>query len=68
MRADPSITTYSPATGASGKLRDLTAGADINSTLSNVGQSSFFWFGTAGATSIYQMSVHHLRDASLTGA
>ncbi|MEY9198662.1 hypothetical protein ABIA16_003778 [Sinorhizobium fredii] len=39
MRAAPTITVYSPVTGASGKVADITATADINGTAECVGRS-----------------------------
>jgi hypothetical protein len=38
-RADPTITFFSPVTGASGKIRDAVNGADVSATLVSAGQS-----------------------------
>ncbi len=41
MRAQPTVTIYSPATGASGKLRNVNAGADRTAAAYYVGTRAF---------------------------
>jgi len=48
-RAQPSITTYSPTTGASGKVRDAVANIDVTSSISWTDQLGFLWFATMNA-------------------
>jgi hypothetical protein len=66
MRAAPSVTLYSPATGASGKIRDVTNGADVTGSTTAIGDNSFVWFGTlsAAATS-YTFAVQYTATAEL---
>jgi hypothetical protein len=43
-RAAPTVTLYSPATGASGKVRDSFNGADVTGNLQNVGARGFVYY------------------------
>jgi hypothetical protein len=47
MRAAPTITTRSSSTGTAGVIRNLSAGADITPTVSNVSQSKYNISGAA---------------------
>jgi hypothetical protein len=38
---EPTVTLYAPATGTASKIRNITAGTDIDGTISNTGQGSF---------------------------
>jgi hypothetical protein len=60
MGGIPTITVYSPATGTSGKMRDETAGADINATAVNIGTQGFTIQNSAATTSGNLYSVHCL--------
>ncbi len=67
MRATPSIVVYSKTTGASGKMRDDNAGADVNASVANPSDSNFFAFGSnstaiAGINLQFQWSA----DAEIT--
>lgn len=42
-RATPIVTAYSPATGASGKARDLGAAADVTAGIDHIGLNGFRW-------------------------
>lgn len=65
-RAAPTITTYSPSTGAAGKGRDGIANADINTTLVNAGQTAFTISGSAaGASTAYSMLWQWVADTRL---
>jgi hypothetical protein len=63
-RATPTITTYSPATGTSGKVRDTQNSADV---ASNVGQglSQFLWFASPSVNGPINFSMHWVADARL---
>lgn len=58
MRASPTITTYSPTTGASGKIR-LSSGSDINGTSYRTTSNAFLSgpAGTGGTTNEYEWHV-----------
>ena len=47
MRATPTITFYSPETGASGKARDDNAGTDLDATSYRTGTSGTRWYPVA---------------------
>lgn len=51
-RAIPSVTAYSTSTGASGKIRDTGAGADITPTITSVGTNAAEIYATSTAASI----------------
>jgi hypothetical protein len=51
MRATPTITLYSPSTGASGKVRDDNTGADLDATAYRTGTSGTRWYPTSTPTS-----------------
>ena len=66
MRNTPTVTIYSPSTGASGKARDYLAGADLNSTASNIGAQGFDWnVVTAAAAATVYLGAHYVADARL---
>jgi hypothetical protein len=67
MRATPSIVIYSKTTGASGKMRDDNAAADVNASVAGPSDSNFFAFGSnstaiAGINLQFQWSA----DAEIT--
>ena len=66
-RAAPTITGYSPVTGASGKFRDEVSNADITLATDAIGATGFSVFGTCGATSTAtpSLSFHWQADAGL---
>jgi len=39
----PTVTLYSPATGASGKIRNVNSGADVSLSAANIGKEAFQW-------------------------
>jgi hypothetical protein len=57
-RASPSITFYSPPTGASGKMRDINAGADINGATGTIGTRAFAWLAAATAAQTWRINFH----------
>jgi hypothetical protein len=63
-RTNPTVTIYSPATGASGNIRNESGGADI---AANAGIASDNGFSIAGAFSTAQTihSLHFTADAEL---
>lgn len=66
-RASPTITIYSPTTGASGNYRNLTAGADQVGIGNNIGQSIFI-FRKQNASAVTDQSVlnyHYTADSEL---
>jgi hypothetical protein len=69
MRAPPSVTLYSPTTGASGKIRDNIAAADItvgaNAGALQVSNTNFLWFGVTGVSTGVNLSMQYTADARL---
>lgn len=64
MRATPSsITLYSPDTGASGKIRDISAVSDVNATTQDSGDKRFTIAWTASAGAPYRF--HYAASAEL---
>lgn len=63
-RTIPSITIYSPATGASGKVRDASAGADVNVSMGNQGDSGAIWWATSIAGYV-NLQMHFVAEAEL---
>jgi len=63
-RAVPSITCYSPTTGASGKIRDNQGAADITANVNMTSAGNFGVYGTTAATAI-NMGMHWTADARL---
>lgn len=58
-RAVPTITVYSPSTGASGKAYDVIAAGDVNMAGTDIGDSQFRYEGTAGSLTIGNYYTHH---------
>lgn len=56
-RTQPAITTYSTATGASGRVRDAINSADVIPTVSNIGTHGFVW-GAAGSAASTSLSMN----------
>jgi hypothetical protein len=66
MRIAPSVAIYSPATGASGKYRDNTSGADFDADTSNIGQNSFSpYAAVAHGAADESISLHWTASARL---
>jgi hypothetical protein len=62
----PTITTYSPTTGASGKLREEGTATDLDSAISNQGTSSFIILGSGGnLTATRQCAAHWVSNGNL---
>jgi hypothetical protein len=63
----PTVQTYSPATGASGKVRDFQNSLDVNPTFDSVGQNSFTINVTQGsaASASTDFTFHWTADARL---
>lgn len=57
-RALPTITYYSPITGASGRVRDAVNGVDVT-VASNIGVSGLSWWATPSVASIYYNTAGH---------
>jgi len=65
-RATPTVTLYSPHTGASGKIYDANANADSASSPYDVGLSGFSWYAsTAGSSGAVNMEAQWTADAGL---
>ncbi len=52
MRAAPTITSYSPTTGASGKCRQFDSATDLTLNQGNIGKDSFYVFATCTANNL----------------
>lgn len=64
-RAIPSIITYSPVTGTSGKVRDLVNATDVNTNLTSIGSNGYFCFATVPLVSTgYNFQWQWTADAS----
>lgn len=66
-RAVPSITVYSPNTGASGKVYSNTGAADVTPSIANNGTQGFIWYATTpgAATTVVNMIAHWAVSAEL---
>ena len=65
-RTTPTMVIYSPATGATGKVRDTVAGADVNSGTDYIGESGCQVFSTAnGAATSVSLQFHYSANSSL---
>jgi hypothetical protein len=64
-RAVPTITPYSPTTGASGKAWSVSAGADVNMSSSNVGDAQFRYDGGGSLTAGHYYLIHYTAEAEL---
>lgn len=65
-RVSPTVTFYSAATGATGKIRDAQAGADLTANIVGNGDSGFTWFAiAAGASTTLNMNCQWAADAEL---
>jgi hypothetical protein len=66
MRSVPTIQTYSPVTGAVGKIADRNVGSDVTPTVDSVGTTGFrLWASTAAASAAFNMAAHYYADARL---
>lgn len=66
MRAAPTVTTYASVTGTVGKIRDIDAGNDINSTIVNAGEQSVLVIGTKSTAGTgINFGFHWTADARL---
>ncbi len=68
MRTTPTMTIYSPSTGASGHCRDVTTAADLNSSLPYARENSnslMFSIDEGGAALGNQIQFHYVADAEL---
>lgn len=65
-RAAPVITLYSPGTGASGQIRNVTGGADVTAAVAqNVGENGFDAQTSANATANNLYAVQWVAEAEL---
>lgn len=64
MRADPTVTLYSPSTGASGKIFQITA-SDVAASATNIGQNGFCFSLTATANGLY--GAFYAADVTIIG-
>lgn len=63
---NPAITLYSPATGATAKVRDDQNSADVNGSSTYIGEAGFTWFATANSAAAgANLSVQWLALAEL---
>ena len=65
MRANPTITTYSPNTGASGKCRNDNAGTDQNTAAGNTGANGTVWYPSVTTVLSDSFSAHIVASAEL---
>ncbi|QHJ81587.1 MAG: hypothetical protein [Caudoviricetes sp.] len=49
-RASPTVTTYSNVTGTPGYARDAGVSGDVPTTITAIGDSSFFWWAATGSS------------------
>jgi hypothetical protein len=64
-RAAPTITLYSPSTGATGKTRDDINGVDVNGSTASIGMGAFMFFATLSAGTNIGLRQHWVADARL---
>jgi len=62
---NPTVTTYSPNTGTSGKAYDYTATADINTTVSVQSETGFKWQATTASAANINLATQWVAVASL---
>lgn len=65
MRAPPTVTLYSPDTGAAGVIRNATASTDVVATATNVADCGFSLRNNAAFTIGDLVRVHYTADAEL---
>jgi phage gp37-like protein len=65
MRTDPTVTIYSSSTGASGKVRDVTAAADINAAPDAINEKRFHASYTVGSSTTINAQWHWVASAEL---
>ena len=66
MRAIPTLTIYSPTTGASGKMRDAPNNADVTATVNAAGYCNVFVIAAMNvATPSVNLSAHYTASAEL---
>ena len=66
MRATPTLTAYSPVSGASGKLADIGSIMDVTPVIDLIGDGGFRWYAAAAAAqSSLNMTMHWTADARL---
>jgi hypothetical protein len=64
-RVPPAVTTYSPNTGASGKVWDIGGGADVDSIVASAGLNGLRWGASIGANVTLAIAVHLVMDARM---
>ncbi len=64
-RVAPTVTTYSFATGASGKIRDIMNLADVNASLESYEYQALMWATNSTAAGGYNFQWHWTADARL---
>jgi ribosomal protein L27 len=65
MRATPTITIYSPATGTSGKARDDNTGTDLNAVAYITGTAGTRWYPSANPASGNDIFAHLVASVEL---
>jgi hypothetical protein len=66
MRGNPTVISYSPSTGASGKARDYTAAVDVTPSISSSCPGGFYWTAALNAATIApQIGLNWTADAEL---
>jgi len=65
LRAVPTTTLYSPATGASGKVRNIDAAVDYDGSVLYAGTSNMNWFTTATPSSNNAIGAQIVASAEL---
>lgn len=67
MIAVPTVVMYSPTTGASGNIRNTTAGADVAATAGDIGTRGFGYIDTGAVTigTLHVVNYHYLAYVTL---
>lgn len=65
MHKTPTVTLYSPATGASGKIRDESAAADVNGVENGAGDAGFYGLVNGVSLTNVFLSYHYVCNARL---
>ncbi len=65
MRTTPTVTSYSPATGTPGKMRDYTVGGDITANVQFAGENGVIIYGTSSVATNVDASCQYTADAEL---
>jgi hypothetical protein len=62
-RATPTITAYSPITGASGKFRDFIANVDTTPVIAQNDCGAFWYMNGTTSSTLFQCGFHFVADS-----